>query len=86
MINALKNNDLPVLTNCHNSVTTLSGTVTNFVTVVTAKDSELSQLQCLETRAITGLARFCDESDSCDSCKATSLNSFFNPTAEAYQS
>lgn len=85
MVNALKNNALSILAKCHNAVTTLSSAVTNFVTVVTAKDRELSQLHRLETRAVTGSAPRCDESDTCDSCKATSLNSLFNPTAEAYQ-
>lgn len=78
MINAFKNNYLSHLHKCHKAVTALSSGVTNFVTVVTAKDSELSQPQGSETRAVTGSRPRCDKSDSCDSCKATSLNSLFN--------
>lgn len=86
MVNAFKNKALSMFSKCHNTVTTLSSGVTNFVTVVTAKDRELSQLNRLETRAVTGSSRLCDKSDSCDSCKGTSLNSLFKTTAEAYQS
>lgn len=83
MVNALKINALPTAVNCHKAVTTLSRAVLNFVTVVTAKDSALSQPERLTTRAVTGSNRRCDESDTCDSCKATSLNSLFKSTAEA---
>lgn len=84
MKKAIKNNYLPECSAWLNTVTTLSSAGLSFVTVVTAKDSELSQLQLLETRAVTGSAPACDESDTCDSSFATSLNSLFLPTTRGH--
>lgn len=82
----IKNNQLSSCDGGNKFGTERQQVATKMLPVLPAKTSLLSTKCTLVTRAITGFAENVADVAAVATCKATSLNSLFKLTAEAYQS